>query len=92
MEDQEIVALFWAREETAISETVAKYGAYCRAIISRMLRAVEDQEECLSDTWLGAWKAMPPQRPAHLPPLLGRIARNAALDRCTAPAQGCASI
>ncbi len=79
MEDKEIVALFWARAESAIAETARKYGAYCRAIAANILPSPEDVEECLSDTWLGAWNAMPPQRPAVLSPLLGRIARNAAL-------------
>ena len=46
-----------------------------------MLGDGRDAEECLSDTWLGAWNAMPPQKPARLPPFLGRIARNTALDR-----------
>ena len=79
MEDREIVALFWARAESAITKTARKYGAYCRTIAGHILPSPEDVEECLSDTWLGAWNAMPPQRPATLPPLLGRIARNAAL-------------
>lgn len=81
MEDREIVALFWARAEEAIARTAEKYGAYCRSIIRRILPLAEDVEECLSDTYWGAWNAMPPQRPEVLPPLLGRIARNAALDR-----------
>ena len=81
MEDKDIVALYWARSEEAIRATAAKYGAYCRAIIRRLLGDGRDSEECLNDTWLGAWNAMPPQRPARLPPFLGRIARNTALDR-----------
>ena len=81
MEDKDIVALYWARSEEAIRATAAKYGAYCRAIIRRLLGDGRDGEECLNDTWLGAWNAMPPQRPARLPPFLGRIARNTALDR-----------
>ena len=81
MEDKDIVALYWARSEEAIRATAAKYGAYCRAIIRRLLGDGRDGEECLNDTWLGAWNAMPPHRPARLPPFLGRIARNTALDR-----------
>ena len=81
MEDQEIISLFWARSEEAVTRTAQKYGGYCRAIIRRILPCPEDVEECLSDTYLGAWRSMPPQRPRVLPPLLGRIARNAALDR-----------
>ena len=81
MEDKDIVTLYWARSEEAIRATAAKYGAYCAAIIRRFLGDGRDSEECLNDTWLGAWNAMPPQRPLRLPPFLGRIARNTALDR-----------
>lgn len=82
MEDKDIIALYWARSEEAIRQTAEKYGAYCGQIIRRVLGDGRDAEECLSDTWLGAWNAMPPQRPVRLRPFLGRIARNTALDRC----------
>lgn len=81
MEDQDIIELYWARSEEAIQETAVKYGVYCGAIIRRLLGDGRDSEECLNDTWLGAWNTMPPQRPLHLPAFLGRIARNTALDR-----------
>ena len=68
MEDQGIIALFWARSEEAILLAAEKYGAYCGQIIRRVLGDGRDAEECLSDTWLGAWNAMPPQRPERLPP------------------------
>ena len=81
MEDQDIIALYWDRDQEAIRQTDRKYGGYCGAIIRRVLGDSRDAEECLSDTWLGAWNAMPPQRPLRLPSFLGRIARNTALDR-----------
>ena len=81
MEDQDIITLYWERSEEAIRATAEKYGGYCAAIIRRVLGDGRDSEECLNDTWLGAWNAMPPQRPRRLPPFLGRIARNTALDR-----------
>ncbi len=81
MEDTKIIALYWERSEEAIARTEKKYGAYCGSIIRRILGDGRDTEECLSDTWLGAWNAMPPQRPTRLPVFLGRIARNTALDR-----------
>lgn len=81
LEDREIIELYWARSETAVRETERKYGGYCTSIIRRVLEDRRDVEECLGDTWLGAWNAMPPQRPERLPPFLGRIARNTALDR-----------
>ena len=81
MEDREIIALYWQRLEQAIEETAKKYGAYCCTIAMGILQSREDAEECLSDTWLGAWNTIPPQRPASLRLFLARITRNAALDR-----------
>lgn len=81
MEDRDIVALYWARAEEAVARTAEKYGAYCGAIIRRILGDGRDGEECLNDVWLGAWNAIPPQRPERLGAFLGRIARNTALDR-----------
>lgn len=81
MEDTEIVELYWARNEQAIEESDAKYGPLCRSIALRVLESPEDGEECVSDTWLRAWNAMPPRRPARLGAFLGKITRNLALDR-----------
>lgn len=71
MEDSAIIDLYWAREERALSETDAKYGGYCRSIAHNILKNREDSEECVSDTWLHAWNAMPPQRPSILSSFLG---------------------
>ena len=82
MEDSAIIDLYWAREERALSETDTKYGGYCRSIAPNILKNREDSEECVSDTWLHAWNAMPPQRPSILSSFLGRITRNLSFDRC----------
>ena len=82
MEDSAIIDLYWAREERALSETDTKYGGCCRSIAHNILRNREDTEECVSDTWLHAWNAMPPQRPSILSSFLGRITRNLSFDRC----------
>ena len=66
MEDKDIITLYWERSEEAIRATADKYGGYCAAIIRRVLGDGRDSEECLNDTWLGAWNAMPPQRPERL--------------------------
>ena len=58
-----------------------KYGAYCLAIAGRLVPVREDAEECVNDTWLRAWNAMPTARPCFLAPFLGRITRNLALDK-----------
>ena len=81
MEDQTIVSLFWSRDECAISITADKYGAYCRTVASNILRSPEDVEECINDTWLGAWNAIPPHKPAKLPAFLAKITRNLAYNR-----------
>ena len=81
MEDTKIIDLYFARNETAITETDQKYGAYCRSIAWNILKNHEDSEECVSDTWLRAWNAMPPQRPRVLRQFLAKITRNLSLDR-----------
>ena len=81
MEDREIIELYWQRDEEAIAQSERKYGAYCRSIARQILSAAEDVEECLSDTWLAAWRSMPPKRPAVLRTFLGRLSRNASINR-----------
>lgn len=80
MEDQAIIELYWARDEQAIRETEQKYGAYCRSIAHGILRSRQDAEECVNDTWLRAWNAIPPQRPFVLRAFLGKITRNLSLQ------------
>ena len=46
-----------------------------------LLTDPRDQEECLSDTWLRAWNAIPPQRPRSLGAFLAKITRNLAINR-----------
>ena len=81
MDDKQIIALYFARSEEAIGESEKKYGAYCRTIAGNILPIRADVEECVSDTWLRAWGAIPPNRPERLGAFLGRITRNLALDR-----------
>ena len=72
MEDARIVELYWERDEAAIAESSAKYGGYCYQIAFRILALREDAEECVGDTWLRAWEAMPPSRPGRLDTFLGQ--------------------
>lgn len=81
MKDGEILDLYWAREERAIFETQRSYGSYCYSIAWHILYDREDSDECVNDTWLRAWNAMPPKRPNRLALFLGTITRNLALDR-----------
>ena len=81
MEDRQIVDLYWARSEAAISETEKKYGRYCHAIAYNILHSDEDSEECVNDTYLKVWNAIPPSMPQRFCAFIGRITRNLALDR-----------
>ena len=75
------MALYWDRSEDAIVQSDRKYGRYCGSIAAGILESREDREECVSDTWLRAWNAMPPQRPNRLAVFFGKITRNLSLDR-----------
>ena len=81
MDDSRIVELYWRRSGDAIAETSRKYGGYCYAIAYNLLSSVRDAEECVNDTWLGAWNAIPDNRPQYLAPFLGKIARRLAFNR-----------
>ena len=81
MEDHQIIELYWQKNADAISETAGKYGAYCFAIAENILHNAEDSEECVNDTWLHAWNAIPPQKPHVLRVFLAKITRNLAVNR-----------
>lgn len=81
MEEQQIIELYHERSETAISETAKKYGKYCYTIAYHILYNEQDSEECVNDTYLRTWEAIPPQYPNKLSAFLGKITRNLALNR-----------
>lgn len=81
MEDQEIIARFFARDEEGLTAARSRYEPYCAAVARSLLNDPRDQEECLSDTWLRAWNAIPPQRPRSLGAFLAKITRNLAINR-----------
>ena len=81
MEDSQIIDLYWRRSEEAIEKTAEKYGKYCYRIAYGILQDRLDSEECVNDTYMKAWRAMPPKRPDKLAAFLGKIARSLAIDR-----------
>ena len=81
MEDSHIVALYWDRDETAITASQQKYGGFCERIALQILGRREDSEECVADTWLRTWNTVPPARPVSLRAFFGRIVRNLSLSR-----------
>lgn len=91
MEDEQIVTLYWNRDETAIQETQAKYDRYLTKIACNILADMEDSRESVNDTYLAAWNTMPPRRPNILSAFLGKLTRYISLDRwkkCSAQKRG----
>lgn len=80
MTDSEIIALYWERNQTAITVSNEKYGAYCFAVANAILSNYEDSNECVNSTWLQSWNSMPPQRPNELKLFFAKITRNLAIN------------
>lgn len=81
MDDESIIALYWQRDQRAITETDTKYGALCRTVASGILRDREDTEECVSDAYLAAWNAIPPRRPQRFRAYICTVVRNISVSR-----------
>ncbi len=81
MKDDEIIRLFFDRDEKAILETKNSYNSYLYVISSNILHDHEDVEECLDDTYLETWNTIPPQRPKIFSAFIGKICRNLSLNR-----------
>ena len=79
--DEKIIELYWVRDERAIEETDRKYKRYLYTIAYNIVRDRLDCEECLNDTYLGAWDAIPPMRPNVLKAFLTVIMRRIAINR-----------
>lgn len=79
--DEQIIDLFFGRDEQAITLTDEKYGKYLYTIAYNIIRNSLDCEECLNDTYLSAWNKIPPARPTLLQVFLSKITRGLAIDR-----------
>ena len=81
MDDNKIIELYFARDEKAIYETQNKYGKLIFGISNNILDSYPDAEECVNDTYLGVWNAIPPERPRNFMAYISKIARNLSLKR-----------
>ena len=79
--DEEIIDLYWSRDERAIDETDFKYRKYLFTIAYNMLYSREDCDECLNDTYIGAWDSIPPARPSYLKAFLTTIVRRVSINK-----------
>ena len=80
-EDNEIVGLFYMRNEKAIEETGGKYGGLMKKISRNILKDPRDAEECYNDSLCAVWNAIPPAKPDSLAAFLCRLTRNTALKK-----------
>lgn len=80
MTDEEIIALYWQRDEQAIRETDNSYGRMLKSLALRIVHDLMESEECLQDTYLKAWDTIPPQRPQYFSAWLAKIIRRLALN------------
>ena len=78
--DQEIIELYFARDEQAIRATDEQYGGFCTSIAMNILHNRSDAEECVSDAYLKLWQTIPPKRPPSLKTYLAHITRNFAIS------------
>ena len=81
MQDEQILDLFFARDEQAIAVCERQFGGDCKRLSVGILHSEADAEECVNDTWLRAWNAIPPKRPTPLRAFLLRITRNLSINR-----------
>ena len=81
MNDSQIIALYWERNEDAIRETDQVYGPRLFAISDRLLHSRQDAQESVNDTYLETWNTVPPQRPVYFFAYLAKICRNFSLAR-----------
>ena len=79
IEDEKIVELFFKRSELAIRELNNKYGKACHRLSYNIVNNRQDAEECVNDAYLGAWNAIPPEKPDPLLTYLCKIVRNISL-------------
>ncbi len=85
--DNDIIELFFSRDESAITETDQKYGKLLYSIAYGILHDGSDCEECQNDTYLAAWRTIPPTRPRSFRAFLVQLLRRIAINRYNERAQ-----
>ena len=81
MDDRKIIELYLKRDEQSIKETELKYGKICYSISYNILNNHDDSNECVNDTYMGIWNAIPPTRPNNFMAFVCKISRNLSLKK-----------
>ena len=88
MTTNELVKLFWERDERALEETQKRYADYCFSLANNILCNREDAEECVNDTYLRIWRSIPPARPKNFVAYLAKTVHNLSVDKLKARLRG----
>ena len=88
MNEKRILLMLHNRDEQALKAIIAEYGVLCRSVALDILKDEQDVEECVSDTLLTVWNAIPPANPDNFRAYLLKILRNQALNRYKAKQRG----
>ncbi len=81
MKDEEIIRMYFSRDERAIKATDEKYGSLLMRLSEKILGGRTDAEECLNDAYFGIWKSIPPERPESLRAYCCKVVRNLSFKR-----------
>lgn len=84
MDDHGLLELLFARVEDAIAALERRFGCRLMRTAMNLLESRQDAEECVSDTYMAIWDAIPPKRPEPLAPYVYKTGRNIALNRLRA--------
>ena len=79
--DEELVALYWERDEAALKHTEERYGRYMHNLAYSILGKDEDSAECSNDALLAVWNRIPPERPRSFKAYITSVVRRIALMR-----------
>lgn len=81
LDDKELIALYFDRNELAVAETQRKFGGYLYTIAHNILGSVQDAEECVNDVLMRLWDHIPPARPENVYAYFASVARSVATQR-----------
>ena len=81
MEDRKIMRMLFVRAEGALEALAEHFGKQLHTIARNILGDERDAQECVNDTYLALWNAIPPAQPDPLCAYVCRVGRNIALKR-----------
>ena len=84
MDDKQIIKDLFCRAERGIESLAHRFGKQLYRMARNICESDRDAEECVNDTYLALWNAIPPASPDPLTPYVYRTGRNIALKHLRA--------